>query len=183
MAKPGPRRTSNDILQLRGSWRGKQRATTDTKPPKTTRRSPPCPKELIGDARKAWQEVVPHLNRMGYLDDIDRHSLIEYCANMARWLAAKRWLDEHGATYPIYGLDKEGAVVYVDAPGGKRTPVIKGFGYFPQHGEYYKLQPLLNRFRAAYGMTRLSRLDLDGTGVRPANDLPFTMPTRDREAT
>jgi P27 family predicted phage terminase small subunit len=65
--------------------------------------------DSLGEAGRAkWDEVVPLLGRR---DPITLTNLEVYCAAYDRWLAAQRWLDEHGDVLEI--VSDKGVVVKV----------------------------------------------------------------------
>ena len=48
------------------------------------------------DAKAAWDDQAPRLQRLGVFTEADRDALILYCVTFARWQHAERELAAHG---------------------------------------------------------------------------------------
>ena len=46
---------------------------------------PSRPQDLTGEARKEWDRIVPLLEQMGTITELDRGTLIRYCRTWAEW--------------------------------------------------------------------------------------------------
>jgi P27 family predicted phage terminase small subunit len=92
MGKRGPQPTPKRILELRGSWRAKERGDN----PQPTPGAPPCPTWLDKEARKEWQRLVPELERMGLLTVVDGAALTCLCTAWAEYIWATKTLEAEG---------------------------------------------------------------------------------------
>jgi P27 family predicted phage terminase small subunit len=59
---------------------------------------PTCPTWLHREAKREWRRIVPHLEQLGLLTQVDRAALAAYCQLYARWWEAERAIREHGLT-------------------------------------------------------------------------------------
>src|SRR4030042_1883827 len=57
---------------------------------------PSCPPHLSEDAKREWERVVPLLEKLGLLSEIDRGALALYCQAWGRWLEAEEALKKYG---------------------------------------------------------------------------------------
>ncbi len=60
---------------------------------------PKWPTWLNKHAKKEWKRVVPMLDELGLLTEIDMAALAAYCQSYARWKQAEELVEEHGLTY------------------------------------------------------------------------------------
>lgn len=84
MGRRGPKKTPTKVLKLRGSWRGKKRPAERT----GAYKRPAMPQFLTGDARREWIRILPILEKMGVLAEVDRTMLALYCKCYAEWREA-----------------------------------------------------------------------------------------------
>lgn len=57
--------------------------------PKPRQKKPPCPKHLVGEARREWNRMSKQLFDLGLLTEVDRAALAGYCQTWARWVQAE----------------------------------------------------------------------------------------------
>ena len=139
MGRRGPRPTPTPILQMRGSALAtRAREQAEVKGPAGT---PECPDGLDDDAKAAWDQLVPMLERMRVLTRIDGNALTRYCRLWSRWRAAEQFIKDRGEMYPI----KDDA--------GK----VKWFQQWPQVAIANKLAQQLTRLEQEFGMTPSAR--------------------------
>ncbi len=79
--------------------------------PQPSKGSQKPPNWMNRQAKRAWEEIAPELNKLGLLTVLDRQSLARYCCAHARWMRAEQWLDENSDTYPL--RDDKGRIKYV----------------------------------------------------------------------
>jgi phage terminase small subunit len=78
MSKPGPKPTPGKVLEMRGSWRAKDRLKNE---PGHTNGSGQAnvymmaPTWLSDDAKVIWKQVVAHLRPLGILGKMDTNAL------------------------------------------------------------------------------------------------------------
>ena len=137
MGQRGPPPTPTDVLRLRGSWRGE----VNKDEPKPRKGRPKCPSWLSPYAKTAWKQLVPRLETMGVLCEIDGHALAVLCQTWARWRKAEEFIEEHGESYPV--KDGQGRIKYLKK--------------FPQVSTAESCARTLNRFMAEFGLTPSSR--------------------------
>ena len=108
MAKPGPHKTPQKILKLRGSWLAKTRNDLPNNGAK-----PEFPADCLDEKlRPVWDDMVANLDRLGILDTIDKTMIAVYCQDYDDyWKAVKacdEWVvtAESGAVYqnPMVGI-------------------------------------------------------------------------------
>jgi P27 family predicted phage terminase small subunit len=137
MGKRGPRPTPTAVLKLRGTHRP-HRTRNEPEPPPGT---PPCPAWLDEQGKNTWGQLVPQLEAMGVLREVDANALGRYCVLWGRWRAAEDFLQKNGSVYTL----KDEA--------GKVRAVMQ----FPQVSIAHKLALALARLEAEFGMTPSSR--------------------------
>ena len=86
MGRRGPRPTPTTTLRLRGSWR----ANTRPGEPRPELSTPTCPDHLTTAAQDEWKRIVPQLERLGLLSQLDRAALALYCVAYGRWATAEK---------------------------------------------------------------------------------------------
>jgi len=84
MAKRGPKPTPTKILRLRGSRLADNRH--DENMGEYVR--PEMPEYLTGLAKTEWERIVPKLENMGLLAEVDQTMLALYCTVFAEWREA-----------------------------------------------------------------------------------------------
>lgn len=89
MAGRKPRPTAIKILEGEPN---KDRINLREPKPKLGR--PTCPAHLSGAARYEWRRIVPELEALGLLTQIDRAALAAYCQAYGRWVIAERKLSQ-----------------------------------------------------------------------------------------
>jgi P27 family predicted phage terminase small subunit len=57
---------------------------------------PAMPRELPEEAKAEWKRVVPELEQMGTLTQVDRSVLIRYCTAWADWVEVQGMLEKSG---------------------------------------------------------------------------------------
>lgn len=149
MTKPGRKPVPTAILKTRGSWRAKNRKNEVQPPPG----SAVMPRWLNTDAKAVWKIVIPQLGEMGVLAKIDTNAIARYCDAFARWKKMAKILDS-GET-----MD------FCDAEGGVKYSQQK-----PQVAIYYKLNEMLNKFEASFGLTPSARVGLTSGQKKPKSD-------------
>ena len=143
MGKRGPQKTPTNVLNLRGSWRGKDRASEPDVP--TGR--PDKPPHLDGYALEQWERLVPMLEGMGVLTPNDRTALEIHCRTYAEWRTCCDYIDAHGMTNEI--VTKENGTHRKEHPESVRSK---------------QLLPILAQQLAAFGLTPAAR-----SNVRPVD--------------
>ena len=69
--------------------------------PKPKLERPPCPARLCPEAKKAWREIVPELERLGLLTTIDGQALARYCDMHAIYVEAMIFLKDNPKVYSL----------------------------------------------------------------------------------
>jgi P27 family predicted phage terminase small subunit len=69
---------------------------------------PRMPQHLTAEARKEWRRVLPLLEERKSVTEADAGALALYCEQFARWVAAKKSVDEKGITVTVNVLDRNG---------------------------------------------------------------------------
>ena len=145
MGSRGPAPTPLAILQARGS---KCDRAADNPPSLPGR--PGMPKRLTPNAKRVWKRLIPMLERMGVLNQIDGFQLERYCTVFARWREAEDFIAKNGSTYTVKG----DTACYVGEVNGVR---VVGFMEYPQVKRAAQLDETLRKIEAQFGMTPSAR--------------------------
>ena len=106
MGRRGPAPTPTKELELRGSWRAKERKGYEPIPGDAPITKPPM---LSAKAEWVWELIVPRLEAMGVLTEVDDIHCAMYCNAVQNYKDCQDFIDKAGAVMPI--KDKEGAVI------------------------------------------------------------------------
>jgi P27 family predicted phage terminase small subunit len=91
---PPPKPTALRVIQGTANRRPSNRREARPEPG-----IPTCPAHLDAVARAEWKRIAPQLHEADLLTQIDRSALAVYCAAWSDWIAARKALEEHGATF------------------------------------------------------------------------------------
>ncbi len=94
MGRRGPPPTPTPQLRLANSKLVKNRKD-EPEPSSTT---PRMPTWLRPEAKTIWKRVVPQLQQMGVLGNVDANALGRYCESHSRWTAAAMVVRKQGET-------------------------------------------------------------------------------------
>jgi P27 family predicted phage terminase small subunit len=83
----------NAIKKLEGNP-GKRPLNENEPVPGTSR--PRCPAHLNIPAQTEWKRIVPQLEALGLITQLDRAALAAYCQAYGRWIEAERMIAKHG---------------------------------------------------------------------------------------
>lgn len=123
-----------------------------------------------------WGKLVPLLINSKLLTGIDVQALARYVDTLVDWKEAKKFLDKHGSSYPIYENKK------IRNPATKKyenKEVVKYMAQFPQVAIKRACAAELLRLEREFGMTPSSRAGLGvgeggGNGKKTDKD-PFAI--------
>lgn len=76
---------------------------------------PTCPAFLTELARKEWDRIVPELERLNLVSQVDRAALAAYCASYGRWVQSELCIEAEGTFYDKVkreGMDEHGCDVF-----------------------------------------------------------------------
>jgi P27 family predicted phage terminase small subunit len=104
MGQRGPKPTPTKVLALRGSWLAKTRPSE----PQPAPALPSCPTWLDPKSAHLFRTLAKQLADLGIVAQIDRGTLARYCRLTTRWREMEAFIQEHGTTCELYGMDKEG---------------------------------------------------------------------------
>ena len=141
MGARGPRPTPTAILNRRGS----RCQNASRNEPRPDRSVPRCPSWLDPAAKACWKQIVPQLHQMGVLAKIDGNAITRYCRLWSRWVAAEKFIEKHGESYPL--KDSNGKV--------------KCYQQFPQVAIAHRLSIALTKLEGEFGMTPASRTRIE----------------------
>ncbi len=100
MGKRGPKPVPTKVLEIRGSWRGKQRARVEPRPSAMPERFE-APEWLSPEAKKVWVRVIRYLRPIGLMTKADVNAMARYCALFVRWRANQEFVEHYGETYTV----------------------------------------------------------------------------------
>ena len=109
--------------------------------PKAASAAPDVPDVLGEIGRRIFASTVRELGLMGTLARCDGESIATYCRLYERWLAAERWIADHGATYPLKSADG----------------TIKGVAPWPQVADARGLAQIVLSYQREFGLTPSAR--------------------------
>ena len=92
MGKRGPRKESEKMKLLKGTFRGDR----DSHEPRPAPIRPECPGWLPAEAVKEWDSLAPALERLGLLTSIDGDQFAFYCLFTARARQAEKLINDMG---------------------------------------------------------------------------------------
>lgn len=154
MGRRGPPPTPTPQLMLAGSKLAKNRKD-EPQPSSTT---PRMPTWLRPDAKTTWKRVVPQLQQMGVLGNVDANALGRYCELHARWVAAAKAVRKGGETVELKNAEGD---VYMIAQR-------------PEAKLMMSLNESLRKLEAEFGMTPAGRarlaVDLNESKKTAGND-------------
>ena len=78
---------------LQGTYRPDRAAANEPTPEVKV---PSCPSWLHREAKREWRRIVPELETLGLVTEIDRAALAAYCQAYAEWWEMERAIKEHG---------------------------------------------------------------------------------------
>ena len=150
MGQRGPTPTPSAVLKLRGTYRKHRRRGE----PHPDQMPPECPDWLDDVAKEAWAQLIPQLQQMGVLTQIDGNALCRYCQFWSRWKKAELFIAKHGEVYPL--KDEQGK--------------LKCLVQIPQVAIAHKLGALLTRLEQEFGLTPSSRARLQCSAMYSRED-------------
>lgn len=89
----GHNRKPTALKKIEGNA-GKRRL--NTREPEPAKGAPEMPANLPAGAQKEWERIVPLLEGMGVLTQVDGMALAAYCAAVAQWFAAEEVIGKFG---------------------------------------------------------------------------------------
>src|SRR5690348_9736601 len=99
---------SDELHALHGTKPHKSTAKTQSSVPASC---PEMPAHLTKEAKREWKRVLPMLLERGSVTHADSSVLALYCETFARWLQAKRDVEENGLMVTVSVLDSSGQPV------------------------------------------------------------------------
>ena len=152
MGKRGPAPTPTTILSLRGLWRAKTRSDDEVK----SKGRPICPAWILPQAKKQWKKLVPQLDAMGLVGEIDGHILARYCQMWAQWRDAEEFLMANGFNEEVMDYresrEADGTIVM--------TPYVTGLRQYPQVTQARNLHKDMWNIERSFGMNPGARASL-----------------------
>lgn len=92
MAKTGRPSKPPELKVLHGDRKRTIKAVPKSRPSFDAK----APAHLSFDAQKAWKDIIPKLERMGILTEIDTDAIAIYCDAYSRWVEARQALAIEG---------------------------------------------------------------------------------------
>lgn len=93
--KPGPPKTPTALRVLKGN---PSRRPLPKDEPTPAKGAPGCPTWLDREGAAEWKRIVPALDKIGMLAQVDRASLAAYCSTWSMFVAARRGVERDGTT-------------------------------------------------------------------------------------
>ena len=138
MGRRGPPPEPTALKVLKGN--PGRRPLNDCEPRSKLER-PRCPTWLDKEAKSVWKKIVPKLEAMGVLTEIDGQALTRYCTAWAQWKRSIEFIQKRGDTFAI--KDDKGEIRYLQQ--------------YPQVSIANKLATQLTRLEQEFGMTPSAR--------------------------
>jgi len=154
MGARGPSPTPTRRLQLRGSWRSKQRPNE----PRPKRARPRAPASLGDEAKKLFLALVRQLYAQKVVASLDAQALARYSDLLVDYWKASEFVAKHGAVYVVRGK-----------PGKDGEPgQAVGFRLYPQTALKIALASELLRLEREFGLTPSARARVEVEAPAPA---------------
>lgn len=160
MGERGPPKKPTEIKILQGIPGGQHKLTPHEPKPEPVEGAR-APKELTDEGREIWEREALKLEKLGLLTEIDLTAFARYCDMQAKWLGAKRFLDERGFNYEIYWEQTPEEI-----KAGKKK-VLKYICQYPEVSIYNQLGQQLARLEKNFGMTPSARASIS---LKPNGD-------------
>lgn len=157
--KPKP----TNIKLLEGNPGKRPLPTREPKPPPI---APECPSWLHKNAKKEWKRIVPQLERMGLLTQVDMAALAGYCEAWAMYMEAMSYLHKNGQSYLTVLRDESGNIVLND----KGEQVILKSSPWPEASIAHKSLMQVRAFCSEFGLTPSSRARMSVPGADDKDD-------------
>jgi len=119
MGKRGPKPTPTKILNIRGSWRGKDRPDADLEPS-----LPEMPDWLSKAAKAEWKRRIPEIHALGVLQKVDVTILAMYCTDFAEYEAACEEIDKLKSQFVSVGREVTATGKVLKAGRIKKHPLF-----------------------------------------------------------
>ena len=128
MGKRGPAPRPSKVLKLIGSGL----PGTRTELPASGKR-PPCPSWLSREGKAEWKRIVPKLEELGIIDEVDRASLATYCETWNQFYRAIKPIRKEGETFktPAGYIQQHPAVAILNASRQALIKYAAQFGLTP----------------------------------------------------
>ena len=154
MGKRGPAPRPSKVLKLIGSGL----PGTRTELPASGKR-PPCPSWLSREGKAEWKRIVPKLEALGIIDQVDRAALSAYCETWNQFYQAVKTLRKEGETFktPAGYIQQHPAVSILNAARQALIKFASQFGLTPSgrvglaQKETENLDPLTEFTRKKHG--------------------------------
>lgn len=95
MGKRGPAPKPSHLKKIQGTYRPDRAAPNEPTPEPS---APSCPSWLGREAKREWRRIVPELEKLGLISEVDRAALAAYCSAYGEWHAAEAEIKKHGRT-------------------------------------------------------------------------------------
>ena len=95
MGKRGPAPKPTALKLLQGTHRPDRAVSNEPVPEPSV---PSCPTWLHREAKREWRRIVPELETLGLLAEMDRAALAAYCQAYATWWKMEKDIAEEGET-------------------------------------------------------------------------------------
>ena len=151
----GRKPLAQEVKEASGAFR-KDPQRKNAAAPKADGKSPVAPRKLCRVAKAKWDEMIGDLKGNGVLSSDTRELLVSYCTTFAKWMEAKKKVEETGLA--IEGFDKLGNQTI------RRNPYVT---------EMHKFREQLNKMLPELGLTPASRQKLKSTNLEEKQDDPF----------
>lgn len=122
--------------------------------PQPPRSAPKCPTWLSKEAKREWRFIVPILDKLNVLTEIDGAALAMYCTAFANAVEATRILNAEGLQIKTPWVNKAGFVIV--GPDG-RTPVGFDVVVHPMLRVQRESSASAKQFLTEFGLTPASR--------------------------
>lgn len=153
MGRRGPPKKPTELKLLQGCPGSRRKLNKhEPKPPKTRGAKPSF--GLNKEERKVWRKVVPQLEALGLVTQVDLNALCRYCEAYVLYYRAKAVVDQRGFYYAIR-YDPTPEQIAQRQPGS-----IKYLAQFPEVAIMQNLAAELRRLEQSFGMMPSARASL-----------------------
>ena len=122
--------------------------------PKPEIKGPVCPEHLCDDAKKEWARIVPQLEKLGLVSEMDSVAIEGYCQSYALYKTCMEFIKKNGTCFPMKNPD--GTLKYLQQ--------------FPQVAVANKALIQIRAFCTEFGLTPSARARMSVPGLKEDTD-------------
>lgn len=170
MGKRGPPPKPSAVKKAQGTFHKNRSARNEVAPPPGV---PPRPAWLDAEGRAEWQRVVPQLQALGILSEIDGAMLADYCAAHSLSVRATKKYQREGPSVKVNGQVQRHPMIKVAQEARAQARLLAGeFGLSPSSRSRISAPDKDEGLSEANARMKASKVS-EGVSTDPAADFLF----------